>query len=94
MATLKDLCSQLPQEITRKAVERELLLRKNASYLKRMGALRSEENVFGKCQQRRPDKGKYRNRYSREEAGTCGAITMGVRTGKYSVCVCKVQDKW
>ena len=67
---------------------------KNAAYLKRMGALRAEENVFGRCQTRRPEKGKYRNGYSREQAGTCGAVTMGIRTGRYSVCVCKSKKQY
>ena len=40
----------------------------------------------------RPSKRKVQNRFSKEEAGTKGAITMGVRTGAYSVCVCKVQQ--
>ena len=51
MATLRDLCKDVPQAIDRMAVERELVRRKNASYLKRMGELRAEENVFGNCQQ-------------------------------------------
>ena len=59
-----------------------------------MGALREERDVFGRCQQRRPEKGKAKNRYSREEAGTLGRITMGIRTGAYSVCVCKSQNKY
>lgn len=94
MATLRDLCKDVPQTIDRKAVEYELLRRKNASYLKRMGALCAEENVFSRCQTRRPNKGKAKNRYSREEAGTQGAITMGIRTGRYSVCVCKSKNQY
>lgn len=94
MATLKDLCNQIPKQLTQKAVMCEVLRRKNASYLKRVGGLRQEENVFGICQQRRPNKGKDKNRFSREEAGTCGFVTMGIRTGAYSVCVCKTQNKW
>ena len=94
MATLRDLCKDVPQAIDRMAVERELVRRKNASYLKRMGELRAEENVFGNCQQRRPNKGKAKNRYSREEAGTCGSVTMGIRTGAYSVCVCKTTNNY
>ena len=42
----------------------------------------------------RPSKRKVQNRFSKEEAGTKGAITMGVRTGAYSVCVCKVQQHY
>lgn len=76
------------------AVERELLRRKNATYLKRVAALRAEENVFTLCQTRRPKKGKCRNRYSSEEAGTCGTVTVGIRTGRYSVCVCKSKKQY
>lgn len=94
MATLRDLCKDVPQTIDRMAVERELLRRKNASFLKRIGALCAEERVFDRCQTRRPNKGKAKNRFSREEAGTQGAITMGIRTGAYSVCVCKTNSKW
>jgi len=94
MATLRDLCKDVPVAIDAKALEYAINRRKNAAYLERMGALRAEENVFGNCQQRRPNKGKAKNRYSREEAGTCGSVTMGIRTGAYSVCVCKTQNKW
>lgn len=76
------------------AVERELLRRKNATFQKRMAALRAEENVFARCQTHRPEKGKCRNRYSSEEAGTCGTVVMGIRTGRYSVCVCKSKKKY
>jgi hypothetical protein len=79
----------MPKELQWQAVERELLRRKNASYLRRMGKLREEENVFGSCQTRRPNKGKYRNGYSREEAGTMGAMIVGISTGRYGVCVCQ-----
>ena len=53
-----------------------------------------ERNVFRAGNIARPQKGKARNGFSREEAGTIGAITMGIRTGAYSVCVCKTQNKW
>ena len=94
MATLRDLCKDVPQAIDRKAVEYELTRRKNATFLKRMGALYAEERVFDRCKQTRPNKGKAKNGYSREEAGTIGTITMGIRTGAHSVCVCKTQNKW
>lgn len=93
MATLRDLCKEVPQTIDRMAVERELLRRKNATYLKRVAALWAEENVFALCQTRRPKKGN-RNRYSSEEAGTSGAVTIGIRTGRYSVCVCKSKRQY
>jgi len=94
MATLRDLCANVPSAIDRKAVEYELMRRKAISYQKRMASLSAEDRVFDACKQSRPSKRKVQNRYSREEAGTIGAITMGIRTGAYSVCVCKTQNKW
>lgn len=94
MANLRDLCVNVPSAIDRKAVEYELMRRKAISYRKRMDALSAEEHVFDHCKQVRPNKGKAKNRFSREEAGTEGRITMGIRTGAYSVCVCKAENKW
>lgn len=94
MATLRDLCKDVPTAIDAKALEYAINKRKNAAYLERMGALREERDVFGHCQTRRPCKGKAKNGYSREEAGTCGSVTMGIRTGAYSVCVCKTTNKY
>ena len=51
-------------------------------------------NMFRECAVSRPGKRKVQNRASKEAAGTQGAITMGIRTGAYSVCVCKTQNKW
>ena len=51
-------------------------------------------NIFRECTVSRPGKRKVQNRASKEAAGTQGAITMGIRTGAYSVCVCKTQNKW
>lgn len=68
---------------------RELNRRKAMSYARRMDALRQEERIFDKCQMRRPEKGKSKNSYSREEAGTIGNMVVGVRTSWNSVVVCK-----
>lgn len=89
MATLKDLCSTIPVSMMRDQAIRELNRRKVLSYARRMDALRQEERVFDKCIQRRPVRGKVKNTYSREEAGTIGNIVVGVRTSKNSVVVCK-----
>lgn len=101
MATLKDLCSVIPQEVLyqqeqydRQQVMREVARRKAASYQKRLVSLNAEENVFYSCQQRRPVRGKAKNRFSKEEAGTKGAMVMGIRTGKHSVCVCQVKQPY
>lgn len=89
MATLKELCSTIPASMMRDQAIRELNRRKAISYARRMDALRQEERVFDKCQTRRPEKGKSKNSYSREEAGTVGSIVVGVRTSWNSVVVCK-----
>lgn len=101
MAQLKDLLSSIPTQVLqeqerydRQQVMREVARRKAASYARRLEGLNREYHLFEECQVRRPMKGKTKNRFSKEEAGTSGAITMGVRTGRYSVCVCKVQQNY
>jgi hypothetical protein len=101
MAKLKDLLTSIPAEIlqqqkvykqeqkTRREVRREAI-----AYTKRMDRLSEERRIFSECQQSRPSKRKVQNRFSREEAGTKGRITMGVRTGKYGVVVCSCVNKW
>lgn len=99
MATLKELLKVLPdtQEL---AIPKKMLLdqaireankRKALSYAQRMHSLDQEERVFDTCLQRRPSKGKYKNRFSREEAGWTGTKIMGIRTSKNSVVVCQVR---
>ena len=68
---------------------RELNRRKAISYARRVDALRQEERVFDRCVQKRPGKGKYKNTFSREEAGTIGNVVVGIRTSWNSVVVCK-----
>lgn len=102
MTLLKDLLSSaLPTQVLelqkqgeRQRVMREVARRKAASYQQRMEVLEHQYHAFDDCQQRRPSKRKVQNRFSREEAGTRGRIVMGVRTGSYSVCVCKVQQNY
>ena len=89
MAQFKDLCSTIPESMMRDHVIREVNRRKALSYAQRMDSLRQEEHVFDKCAQRRPVKGKARNGYSREEAGTVGNMVVGIRTSWNSVVVCK-----
>lgn len=100
MATLKELCNSIPTSVLqqserseRERVMREVARRKAASYARRLENLESTFHPFDQCKQARPQKGKYKNTASREEAGTLGSVTMGVRTGKYSVCVCKVKQQ-
>ena len=88
MATLKDLCN-IPESIMRNQVIREVNRRKALSYAQRIGRLEQEKHVFDKCIQRRPNKGKAKNRFSREQAGSIGTIVVGVRTSWNSVVVCK-----
>lgn len=70
---------------------RELNRRKALSYAQRLGALSQETRVFEACVQRRPEKGKAKNRFSREEAGTIGNVVVGIRTSWNSVVVCKTK---
>lgn len=70
-------------------VMRELNRRKAISYAQRMQSLEQEAHVFDRCKTTRPENGKAKNRYSREEAGTIGNMVMGVRVGPHTVVVCK-----
>ena len=109
MAQLKDLLSsttttqvleligqseQKDRKAERKRVMREVARRKALSYRARMEELAHQWHAFDDCQERRPSKRKVQNRFSREEAGTKGRITMGIRTGNYGVVVCKSENKW
>lgn len=92
MATLKELCSNIPTQISRQAVQYELLRRQVASYRGRMDALRTEEHVFDRCKQRRPEKGKYKNRVWAEECGCGESFVATVRTpNSYIHVACKVK---
>jgi hypothetical protein len=93
MATLRELCKDVPQKLSREAVEYELLRRKNASYLRRMGELCAEENVFGNCRMRRPQKRKYNNRLWAEQCGGVGSFVATVRSRvSYMHVACKVKN--
>ena len=92
MATLKDLCSSIPESLKRDQAMRELNRRKALSYAKRLDSLAQETCVFDRCVQRRPEKGKAKNRFSREEAGTIGNVVVGIRTSWNSVVVCKTRQ--
>lgn len=93
MAKLTELCSNIPDTLMREQVMRELIRRKARSYTRRVDGLKHEAHVFSKCAQRRPVKGKVKNTASSEEAGTIGKIVVGIRTGKYSVVVCKSRKR-
>ena len=52
-------------------------------------------NVFRDCQVRRPEKGKAKNRYSREEAGTMGTqMTTRRFDGSYITVYCKSRKQY
>ena len=91
MAQLKDLCSTIPVQMMRDQVIREVNRRKALSYASRMEALGKEAHVFDRCVQRRPEKGKSKNTFSKEEAGTIGNVVVGIRTSWNSVVVCKTK---
>lgn len=95
MATLRDLCKDVPTAIDAKALEYAINKRKNAAYLERMGALREERDVFGRCQTRRPQKGKAKNRASSEAAGTMGTqMTTRRFSGSYITVYCKSRKQY
>lgn len=98
MATLKELCTNVPIEIacvmeerTRLMAERELLRRKAISYSKRMDALHEEQNVFAKCKGTRTKK-RWRNYVCSEQAGRIGMRIKEVRTPSGRVVLCKTPD--
>ena len=98
MATLQELCTNVPIEVARimeehgrLMVERELLRRKAISYSKRMEALHEEQNVFAKCKGTRTKK-RWRNYVCSENAGRIGMRIKEVRTPSGRVIVCKTPD--
>lgn len=102
MATLKDLCSAIPQQVLqeqarydRQQTMREVARRQAASYQKRVDSLREERDVFGHCQTRRPCKGKAKNRASSEAAGTMGTqMTTRRFSGSYITVYCKSRKQY
>lgn len=89
MATLKDLCTAIPVQMMRDQVIREVNRRKVLSYAQRMQSLDEEVRVFEYCRTTRPERGRAKNRYSREEAGIVKPVVMAIRTSWNSVVVCK-----
>lgn len=81
----------VPRRTRRYLSQKEAVRRYEAREEAREGI---ERNVFRAGNIARPQKGKVKNRFSSEEAGTLGTITMGIRTGKYSVCVCKSRKEY
>lgn len=101
MANISELCKNIPSELVERedslkmeAAMKELMRRKNLCYLNRIASLKSEEDVFFHCQQRRPSKRKVQNKASNEEMGTIGRITRRVRTGNYTGVVCKSRNMY
>lgn len=71
---LKDLCKDVPQSLLFEQARYNCAQRAARSYAKRVEALSEEKRIFEACKTARPKK-KDRNKFSREEAGTCGTIT-------------------
>lgn len=100
MATLQELCKDVPASLTdvqkvcdRKRVEREIVRRKNVSYLHRLQGLDQERDVFYQAQTRRPQSGKFKNRVWAEQCGSVGSFVATVRTpDSYIHVVCKVKQ--
>lgn len=74
MATLKELCSNIPQSILRTQTNYEVATRMQASYNNRMEHLDMERAIFAQCKRERTKK-RVRNSFSTDEAGTCGSGT-------------------
>lgn len=89
MATLKDLCSNIPQSLLRVQTDYNVNQRKQAAYNKRMERLDMEHAIFEQCKRTRTRK-RVKNTFSREEAGTCGThITIKRWDNSRLTCVCK-----
>ena len=74
MATLKDLCSSVPQSLLRVQTDYNVNQRKQAAYNKRMERLGVERAIFEQCKRTRTQK-RVKNKFSTEEAGTCSQST-------------------
>ncbi len=74
MATLKDLCSSVPQSLLRGQTDYNVNQRKQASYNKRMDRLGMERAIFEQCKHTRTQK-RVKNKFSTEQAGTCSLST-------------------
>ena len=74
MATLKDLCSSVPQSLLRAQAIYNVNQRKQAAYNKRMERLGMERAIFEQCKRTRAQK-RVKNKFSTEEAGTCSQTT-------------------
>lgn len=94
MATLKELCNNVPTVILMEAATYEVTRRKNCAYLKRMGRLEGEQRVYTRCTTHRPQKGRVKNTASSEAAGTLGTMTCRIRTGNYTGVMCKSRKKY
>ena len=94
MATLKDLCSNVPQSLLNTQAVYNAMQRKVASYEKRMQQLDTEKCIFEQCKRNRTQK-RVRNKFSTEEAGTCGTYTRTMRfENSYITKVCKSRSMY
>jgi CO dehydrogenase nickel-insertion accessory protein CooC1 len=92
MATLKDLCSSVPQSLLRVQTDYNLNLQKQAAYNKRMERLGMERAIFEQCKHTRTQK-RAKNTFSKEEFGTCGTYIATKRfLNSRLTCVCKSRN--
>ncbi len=95
MATLAELCANVPAQMKREATQRELTRRMNEAYLRRMADLAEERNVYAQCRSIRPQKARFKNTASAEAAGRIGTHIKEVRTpGSRIVVVCKAKNQY
>lgn len=92
MATLKDLCSSVPQSLLRVQTDYNVNQRKQAAYNKRMERLGMERAIFEQCKRTRIQK-RVKNTFSSEQAGTRGSYTHTIRfENSYITKVCKSRN--
>lgn len=94
MATLKDLCSSVPQSLLREQAIYNVNTRKQAAYNKRMERLGMERAIFEQCKRNRTRK-RVHNTLYKEQAGTCGTYTHTMRfENSYITKVCKSRNMY
>lgn len=92
MATLKELCVCVPEEVLRTQRVYNYNMRKCASARAILQALESETNVFDKCRQARPSRRKCHESASKEQAGRAKNMIVTKKFGNSRLtCVCMVK---
>ena len=89
MASLKELCTSVPQKLLRVQTAYNVMQRMQESYKGRMNDLASETEVFEQCRQARPMRKKCHESASKEQAGRINNVIVTKRFGNSRLtCVC------